>query len=97
MFLFRKFSNFTPPPPSDAELSSVINELESRIAGYKAEYAALIAQSEAIKLEMKTVEVKVGGGGVNVKRDYSREAVRLFRELLGGVIIKVEREGLGCH
>ena len=41
------------------EMGQVIEELEQKIEEYKREYADLIAQAEAIKNEMKSVESKV--------------------------------------
>ena len=37
----------------------MINELESHIAKYKEEYAALISEAQAIKSDLSTVEAKV--------------------------------------
>jgi dynein heavy chain 1 len=41
------------------EMQKMVSELESRIAKYKDEYAALVAQAEAIRNEMNVVRVKV--------------------------------------
>ncbi|GAA5826137.1 hypothetical protein JCM11251_007177 [Rhodosporidiobolus azoricus] len=40
-------------------LTSMISELEARIAGYKDEYAALISETQRIKTEMETVQTRV--------------------------------------
>ena len=47
-------------PKIAATMLGIVRDLEASIAKYKEEYALLIRETEAIKIEMERVESKVG-------------------------------------
>lgn len=48
------------------EVEQMIRDLEASIARYKEEYAVLIAEAQAIKADLATVEAKVTDRQINV-------------------------------